>query len=205
MPPPRDSAKLTRKDLSLLPDDGRRHELIDGAHYVTPAPSRRHQSVSLRLTLAIGGFLQQHPVGQLLVAPFEVALSQYVHQTWQPDLLFVRAEREEILAERRATGAPDLVIEILSPSTRRRDRELKRKTYERFGVAEYWIVDPDAGTVRVLRLEDGEYRNERELSAANGDHLETPLLPGLTIPLTEALAPRAHPPSSPRPSRRPLR
>ena len=85
-------------------------------------------------------------------------------------------------------GAPDLVVEIGSPSTRRRDEKLKHRLYERFNVTEYWVVDPDIDVVRVYRLESGRYRRAQELSLDHGDVLTTPLLPGLELKLSEIFA-----------------
>lgn len=175
------SPKLTYEDYFLFPEDGRRHEIIDGEHHATAAPFLRHQRLSWRLGGYFFQFLQDHPLGELLQAPVDVLLSP--HDIVQPDLLFVSVERSHILKKRYVRGAPDLVVEILSESTRRRDQALKLHRYERFDLREYWLVDPDRGTVTVYRLREGEFLRAADLSAAAGDVLTAPILPGLEIRL----------------------
>jgi Uma2 family endonuclease len=112
--------KLTYDDFLLFPDDGRRHELIDGEHYVTPSPNIRHQRISRRLLVLIDTWLKQHPVGEIFFAPLDVLFSNF--DVVEPDLLYVSHERAaELLAGQHVTGAPDIVVEIASPGTRRRD------------------------------------------------------------------------------------
>jgi len=175
--------KLTYDDFLLFPEDGKRHELIDGEHYVTPSPNLRHQRVSGRLYLVIGNWLEAHPVGRLYYAPLDVLFSNY--DVVEPDLLYVSNERaaSALANGKHVTGAPDLVIEIGSPSTRRRDETIKRRLYERFGVSEYWIVDPDIDTVRVYRAVEGHFGRAVELSAEADDVLTSPLFPDLSIPV----------------------
>jgi Uma2 family endonuclease len=180
--------KLTYEDFLLFPEDGKRHELIDGEHYVTPSPNLRHQRISGRLYLLIGNWIEEHPVGRLYYAPLDVLFSNY--DVVEPDLLYVSNERaESALANgKHVAGAPDLVIEIGSPSTRRRDETIKRRLYERFGVSEYWTVDPDIATIRVYRTVEGRFGRAVELSAEAGDALTTPLFAELSIPVTRVFA-----------------
>ena len=178
----RPGAKLTYDDFLLFPDDGQRHELIDGEHYVTPSPNRKHQKVSGNLHLLIASWLERHPVGQIYYAPFDVVLSRF--DVVEPDLLYMSNDRAaEVLTAANVQGAPELVIEIGSPGTRRRDESIKRRLYERAGVSEYWIVDPEMGVVRVYRRGAARFARAAELSAESGDVLTTPLLPGLDLPL----------------------
>ncbi len=175
------STKLTYDDYLLIPEDGRRHEIIDGELYVNPAPNMRHQTVSMNLTLALGAFVRAHRIGYLYYAPCDVVLSQL--DVVQPDIMFISAAREELLTSANVQGAPDLVIEILSPSTRRLDLQLKRKRYDLFGVDEYWIVDPENETVAIHR------RGGESLEAISvTDPIESPLLPGFHISLAEIFA-----------------
>jgi len=179
--------RLTYDDFVNFPDDGRRHELIDGEHFVTPAPALRHQELLGRLYLALGNHLAQHRAGKVYLAPADVVFSSF--DVVEPDLLFVSNERLEILADTRLIGAPDLVVEILSPSTRRTDEIRKLHLYDRFGVREYWVVDPDIDVVKVYRrTEDGSFARMVELAAADDDVLQTPLLPGLSVKLRELFA-----------------
>ncbi len=173
--------KLTYEDYVLIPGDGRRHEILDGEHYVTPAPLTRHQRVSSRLHGTLEPFVFERQLGLVLAAPTDVVLSP--HDVTQPDLLFVSKARTGIVTEENLQGAPDLVVEILSESTRRRDERLKHDLYERFGVQEYWLVDSERRTIRVFRRQGDRFHRAAELAAAAGDSLASPLFPGLTIPL----------------------
>ncbi len=174
--------KLTYDDFVLFPDDGKRHELIDGEHYVTASPNLKHQKVSGVLHLLIGSWLQDHPVGEIFYAPFDVWFSRY--DVVEPDLLYLsNARAAEVLTPANVQGAPDLVIEIGSPSTRQRDETIKRHLYERSGVSEYWVVDPDIDVVRIYRRTGERFDRAIELSREAGDVLTTPLLAGLELPL----------------------
>lgn len=177
-------AKLTYDDLLAMPDDGLRRELIDGELYVTPSPNHRHQSIVLNLAFLIKSFLREHRIGRVFVAPLDVLLSQV--DVVEPDVLFVSRQREsEVLSDKYLVAAPDLVVEVGSPTTRRTDERVKHRLYERFAVSEYWIVDPDLDAIKVLRLTDGRYERVAELSLDRSDILRTPLLPGLDMRLAE--------------------
>ena len=127
--------KLTYDDFVQFPDDGLRHELIDGEHYVTPSPNTKHQSVSINLTVLIGSWLEQNPIGRLFHAPFDVVFSKF--DVVEPDLLYLsNARAADALTPRHVRGVPELVIEIGSPGTRKRDETIKRRLYERTGVSE---------------------------------------------------------------------
>jgi Uma2 family endonuclease len=173
--------KLTYDDFVLFPNDGKRHELIDGEHYVTPSPNIRHQQISINLTLLIASWLETHPRGRLFYAPLDVVFSNF--DVVEPDLLYVSNERSHVLTVPNVQGAPDLVIEIGSRGTRKRDETIKRRLYERSGVSEYWIVDPDIDVVRVYRRTGDTFARPIELSREAGDVLTTGLLPGLDLPL----------------------
>lgn len=148
--------KLTYEEYRHFPDDGKRHELIDGEHYVAPAPGTNHQSLSRHIQFQLYEQLERAGRAEVYDAPTDVELSEV--DIVQPDLAVVAAEREHIISPSRIIGAPDLVVEILSPSTGDRDRELKRRLYELRGVPVYWIVDPEAQTVTVYELDEGRYR-----------------------------------------------
>jgi len=139
--------RYTYSDYLLLPED-KRYEVLDGEIYVVAAPNTRHQRVSLNLKLALFQHVKHMNLGMILDAPYDVILSD--ENVVQPDILFVRTDRSDIIGEANLKGAPDLVIEILSPGTHSKDLKLKRKTYARFGIQEYWIVDPEAETAEVL-------------------------------------------------------
>ncbi|MGD2116496.1 MAG: Uma2 family endonuclease [Acidobacteriota bacterium] len=182
--------KLTYEDYLEFPEDGSRHELVEGDHVVTPAPNMRHQIIQANLFRFVGSFVHDQGLGRVLSAPTDVVLSE--HDVVQPDLLFVAREHLDRIGEAHLAGAPDLVVEILSEATRRRDEVLKRHLYERYGVGEYWLVDPVIEAVKVLRRsrqadqdDDAGFERLPELTAEAVDLLSSPLLPGLEIPLTE--------------------
>ena len=175
--------KLTYEDFLLFPDDAKRHELIDGEHYVTPTPKLTHQAVVGRLHLAIGNYLAATPIGRILLSPLDVIISQF--DVVEPDLLYVSNERAPELLRDWVHGAPDLVVEVASDSTRKRDETIKRSLYERQGVVEYWIVDPEIDVLRMYRRNGDRFERPVELSRAAGDVLTTALLPGLELPLSE--------------------
>jgi Uma2 family endonuclease len=174
--------KLTYDDFLLFPDDGKRHELIDGEHYVTPSPNTKHQVISGNIYFAIRSWLEVHPIGRIYYAPFDIVFTRF--DVVEPDLLYISNERaREILTDKHVSGAPDIVVEIGSPSTRQRDETIKRRLYDRSGVAEYWIVDPEIDTIRIFRREHEPFAKPIELSREAGDTLTTPLLAGLVIQL----------------------
>jgi Uma2 family endonuclease len=184
MRPASPGVKLTYDDFLLFPDDGKRHELVDVEHYVTPSPNTKHQRVSGNFHWLIRQYLEAHPIGQVFYAPFDVVFSQF--DVVEPDLLYMSHERAaQVLTPKNTQGTPELVIEIASPSTRSRDETIKRRLYERTGVSEYWVADPAVDTIRVYRLSGGRYERPEELSAERGDALRTPLLPGLELPLID--------------------
>jgi Uma2 family endonuclease len=175
--------KLTYEDFVLFPDDGKRHEIIDGEHYVTLSPNTKRQRALGYLYLLIASWLEAHPVGQVFLAPFDVILSNF--DIVEPDLLYFSNERAaQVLTPQHVRGAPELVVEIASPGTRGRDETIKRRLYERSGVSEYWIVDPDLEVVRIYTREQETFGRVVELSRERNDMLTTPLLSGLEMPLT---------------------
>ena len=146
---------LTVADLDLMPDDGNRYEIIEGELLVSRAPGLVHQRVSRNLLVIIADYLARHPVGEVLATP-GVMFSELSGVI--PDLIFISNERRnEIASGERVTGAPDLVIEILSPGAEnaRRDRVAKRQLYGRYGVKEYWVVDPAQQVVEIYHSQDG--------------------------------------------------
>ncbi|WP_428278708.1 Uma2 family endonuclease [Candidatus Palauibacter sp.] len=142
---------ITWQDVQQMPDDGNRYEAIEGDLYMTPAPTTRHQRVSKRLQYALDRILERPGLGEIFVAPYGVEFP-VTGEGVQPDIVFVSRDRCEIITEAGIAGAPDLVVEILSPSTAGRDRTIKLRLYERHGVQEYWIVDPDESVIDVWRF-----------------------------------------------------
>ncbi|HVR95594.1 MAG TPA: Uma2 family endonuclease [Thermoanaerobaculia bacterium] len=173
--------KLTYADYLLIPEDGKRHEIIDGEHFVAPAPTLRHQRVVFELGRRLGNFVVRRKLGQVYSSPVDVLLSRT--DVLQPDVLYISRERLGIATENNLNGPPDLVVEVLSDSTRRRDEVLKLHRYSELGVPEYWILDPVRRIAKLYRQGENGLRLVAELSAEAGDVLTTPLLSGLKIPL----------------------
>jgi Uma2 family endonuclease len=180
----RSTVKLSYADLLALPDDGKRHELIDGEHYVTASPSLRHQRVLGNVYAGIRGFVQPRGLGEVFFAPVDVLLSE--HDVVVPDLVYVRRERLAILEERFVRGALDLAVEVLSPWTKRIDRGVKLRAYRRFGFGEYWMFDPVVEVVEVYRGGgDWQLPTLRLSRAAGPQELTSPLFPGLVLTLDQ--------------------
>jgi len=177
--------RWTYRDLAALPEDSLRHELLDGEHVVTPSPAVVHQLILWNLVREFTVFLDAHPIGTALAGPFDVKLSLFT--VLVPDLVYFTAERfARVVNEKHAVAAPDLVVEILSPGTRRRDKGRKRAIYEREGAGEYWIVDPESKQVTVLRRAGSApgFTAAVTLSQPDRGVLTSPLFPGLRIPLS---------------------
>src|SRR5439155_14302862 len=170
------STKFTHADLLVMPDDGKRREIVDGELFVTPSPLAGHQLIVSRTAAPFLLFLRDHPIGELFVAPLDVIFGEY--DVLEPDLLFILNEHRSIIQD-WVRGAPDLVIEVLSPTTAPQDRGPKLKAYARFGVPEYWIVDPDNRAVEVYRLAQSGYPEPRRFLVP--DTLTSPLLPGFAL------------------------
>ena len=178
---PATAAKLTYRYLWKLPEDSNRHELIDGVHYVTPAPVPGHQLVLGNLHFLIRKHLEAHPAGQILLAPVAVVLTLF--DAVQPDLLYLSNERANRVTPTFLRGAPDLVIEILSPSTAQRDESLKLDLYSRHDVVE--VLGRRSGEADDPRLPPTceETGKARELPTARTTALTSPLFPGMSLPL----------------------
>ncbi|MGQ0816077.1 MAG: Uma2 family endonuclease [Gemmatimonadota bacterium] len=177
----------TYAEFARLPSDGQRREIIAGDLYVTPAPRPLHQRVVARLVILLENFAATHGLGSIYPGPIDVLFAEGDYL--EPDLVFVRRERQGIVSDRGIEGPPDLVVEIVSEATAGRDRDIKRRRYAHFGVPEYWIVDPDAHTVEVYR-----FTLDAETPAIVKDVLRwTPMPAGPTLECTvrEITAPDA--------------
>ena len=178
---PNPAIKFTYEDYQHTPED-QRFELLDGELTMVPAPNLRHQRIGTRLGALLHAFVQERDLGEVFHAPCDVVLSNT--DVVQPDLLFVSEERAHLLlGGDNVLGAPDLVVEILSPSTAERDRTFKRSLYARHGVSEYWIVDTVAKNVTVLLFRDGGFEVAAEYG--EGENLTSPALPGFALSIDE--------------------
>src|SRR3989442_4533778 len=173
-------APLTVEDYRLLPETGPRYQLIEGDLFMAPAPNRYHQDISGNIFLLIASYLKKHRIGKVYCAPFDVYLDE--NNVHQPDILFV-SKKNDILTSAGAEGAPDFIVEILSPKTAFLDKKSKRRIYARSGVKELWIIDPDIKAVQVYFLQ-----KDAERPAANyteKDRFTSPHFPGLKFKTTE--------------------
>jgi Uma2 family endonuclease len=169
---------LTIIDLDSMPDDGKRYEIIEGELLVSRAPNLTHQRVSGNLFAAFRGYLDHNPIGEILATP-GVIFSEFSGVI--PDVVFVSNERRaEIAAGERIMGAPDLIIEIVSPGAEneRRDRIAKRQLYGKYGVKEYWVVDPYNRTIEVYLFKEKSLR--LHATYAEADEVISSVLPGFT-------------------------
>jgi len=168
---------LTYKDYAALPADGRRYEVHEGELAVTPAPSPKHQEVSLNLVVVLHQHVKSRSLGKVLEAPIDCILSDIT--IVQPDIVYIENARLGAVSARGIEGAPTLAIEILSPSTVQIDRSVKFQLYARHQVPYYWIVDPDARSVEAYRLAEGAYRLIRSLGGSEAVSL--PPFPDLAL------------------------
>ena len=175
------AVKLTYEDYVTLPDDGRRYEILDGELAVSPSPRTLHQMVLLNLAVALAGWVTREKLGTVLFAPVDVILDSTTVVV--PDLVFVSAARNAIITERAIEGPPDMIVEILSESTERRERGAKKQLYARYGVARYWIVDTDARTIEIHALRDGAYTLLGTHTGESAVACDVP--PGLELRLAE--------------------
>jgi len=174
----------TYEDYRRLPDDGLRYEIIGGVLHMTPASGFDHQYTVGELFAALRAFVRERRLGLVLVAPFEVHLSDAAPVV-QPDLLFIAAGREPSPGDQAFTGAPDLVIEVLSPSTARTDRVVKFNVYEQAGVREYWLVNPLTRTVEVYALSEEDDLYELHGEFIVGTAVTSRVLPDLALPVDD--------------------
>jgi len=173
--------KLTYEDYRLILDDGKRHELIDGAHVMSPSLKTKHQRILLKLSYESHRFLRGRRLGEIFIAPCDVVLSDV--DVVQPDLTFVATAQAAIVTKANIQGVPTLAVEILSEGNRKLDETIKRQRYEQYRIPEYWIIDPELNHIKIYRHTDGRYRQATVLSLETQDTLTTPLLPALSLPL----------------------
>ena len=173
-------SKLRYADYLTTPED-KRYELLNGVLIATPAPNEAHQRTQAELGYHLMAFVKAKSLGRIYYSSTDVVLSDI--DVVQPDLLFVSTERTHIITPDNIHGAPDLVVEILSPSTAERDRGYKRALYAQHGVKEYWVVGTDAGVITVLLLGDDGY--EVVDTFGEGDTLTSPTLAGFSLKVDE--------------------
>jgi len=180
--PPREV--YTYADYALLPE-GAPYQLIGGKLIMTPAPTTYHQIISMRLGSRLANFVTEKSIGLVLFAPIDVYFEE--KECYQPDIIFINKERFSLIEPSKINGAPDLVIEILSPSTAYYDIKKKARTYARHGVKEYWLVDPEEQSIEVYAGEEGKFVLDQKVEEEG--KVKSLTLKGLEIEIKEIFAP----------------
>lgn len=179
--------RWTYAEFARLPSEGStRYEIIDGEVRVTPSPTARHQRIVAKLISVLNVFVEARDLGQVFAGPLDVLFAEGDYL--EPDVVFVRSDHLHLVTDRGVEGPPDLIVEVVSPSTAARDRGAKLERYRLYGVPEYWVVDPDERTVEVWRLAEGA---DQPLSLGVVDALTWTPAPGgpaLEIDLRELFA-----------------
>ena len=150
------SKVFTYQEYSDLPEDGKRYEVINGDLIMVPGPNTDHQNASGNLEFELRMFVKKHQIGKVYDAPYDVVLGE--NNVFFPDIMFVSNENSKIITEKNITGAPDLIVEILSPATGYYDLTEKKEIYAEFGVKEYWIVDPKKQWVELYSNESKKFK-----------------------------------------------
>ena len=173
-----DANKLTYRHYVCFPDDGQRHEVIDGDHYVNPAPTTYHQSVLQRILVQLFNSVELAGYGRVFPAPTDVHLSEY--DIVQPDIVVISKANLPMITPAKVKGVPDLLIEVVSPSSVKNDHDLKRQLYQRVGVGEYWIVELDEQFVMQLVLGDEGYEEVQ-----HGNTVASHVIPEAVVDLSQ--------------------
>jgi Uma2 family endonuclease len=172
----------TYKDYLELPHDGKRYEIIDGELYLAPSPTTKHQRSTLRLSMSLDSHVRPRRLGEVFIAPYDVILAS--DAIVQPDVVYVSRARRSIITEPNVQGAPDLVVEVILPSSTRRDQEIKRDLYAKYKVPHYWLVHPVEEWIRAYELgEDGSY--EPVAGAHKDEAFSAPPFPDMTVQISE--------------------
>ncbi|MBI2798790.1 MAG: Uma2 family endonuclease [Gammaproteobacteria bacterium] len=177
--------RFVYEDYKALPESmAKRYELLDGEILMVPAPTTTHQFLSRNVAYVLHGFVRQHALGTVLSSPIDVVFGEGdAREIVQPDVLYVSVKHADIILVEEIRGAPDLVVEVVSPGTETRDRTYKKHLYGRYGVREYWIVDPVTETVTVYQSSGAKFDDPTTYRA--DDTLNSPLFVGLDIELRE--------------------
>src|SRR3990167_3894301 len=165
----------------LLTEDEKRYEIYEGELIMVPAPNTKHQRISWEIEFIMGKFVKENNLGTILDAPTDVVLAEDV--IVQPDILFISKERLDIIKEAAVMGCPDLVVEIVSPSSASYDTIDKRNIYEEYGVKEYWLVFPQEKVIEVLTLGNNIYREFCKAKKTGG--VRSKIIDGMTVELKD--------------------
>jgi len=181
-PTAKEIKKFYTYDDYLKIDDGNRYELIEGELFLTPSPGTRHQFVAGNIFLFLSLYVQKASSGKVLIAPLDVVLDEPIKKnTFQPDVIFISNDRLSIIEEARINGAPDLVVEVLSPSTARRDRGKKSRRYFLSGVREYWLADPQEQLLEIFVPGEKDWQRTGVYEEEDEECIVSTVLPGLEV------------------------
>jgi len=181
-PTAKEIKKFYTYDDYLKIDDGNRYELIKGELFLTPSPGTRHQFVAGNIFLFLSLYVQKAGSGKVLIAPLDVVLDEPIKKnTFQPDVIFISNDRLSIIEEARINGAPDLVVEVLSPSTARRDRGKKSRRYFLSGVREYWLADPQEQLLEIFVPGEKDWQRTGVYEEEDEECIVSTVLPGLEV------------------------
>ena len=169
----------TYEDYLRLPDDGQRYEVIRGVLYVAPAPNYDHQLAHSQLFRALSNHIVENCLGVLLSAPFDVILPEGIATPVEPDLLFIKEENRPRRGDKNFQGVPDLLVEILSPSTRTYDRKTKLAAYRDARVPEFWLIDPQTLSVVIYGWKHGQFTELER--GGEGDEVGSAALSGFRV------------------------
>ena len=185
---PQTATRMTYEEFMALPEEeGKHYELIEGELVLNPAPNLRHQTIVGNLHVEFRLYLRKHRSGKVFVAPTDIVLSP--ENVLEPDLVIVLADRASRLQmKKNVQGAPHIAVEVLSEGSRRKDEVTKRRLYERFGVDEYWIVDPEIEIVKIYRRSGDVFDRAIEFDTATGGTITSPLLPGFALDVNEVFS-----------------
>ncbi|MBS4029624.1 MAG: Uma2 family endonuclease [Ignavibacteriales bacterium] len=173
------SVIFTYSDYRSFPDDGKHYQIINGELFMSPSPRFFHQHIVFNILRSLGNFLETNPLGVAVSAPMDVILSET--DVVQPDILVILNENKHIITVDNIVGAPDFIIEILSPSNRVIDLKKKRALYELHGVKEYWIIDPDIETIQKLVLKENRYEEVMMFDNEKDKKISSNMLKGFSI------------------------
>ena len=184
---PQTATRMTYEEFMALPEEeGKHYELIEGELVLNPAPVPRHQWILAKVQYALHSYFEKHGGGRALFSPIDVVLSS--ENVLEPDIIVMMSDRLSLIGPKNIEGPPNITIEALSDGTRRKDEVTKRRLYERFGVDEYWIYDPEIDTVKIYRRSGDAFERAIEIDTETGGTITSPLLPGFALDVNEVFA-----------------
>jgi Uma2 family endonuclease len=183
---PQTATRMTYEEFLALPDDGKHYELIEGELVLNPAPVPRHQWVVANIYFALRMHFENQGGGRAYFSPIDVVLPS--ENVLEPDIIVLIGDRLSLIGPKNVQGPPNIAVEVLSDGSRRKDEVTKRRLYERYGVDEYWIADPETETVKIYRRAGDTFERAVEISTDTGGTITSPLLPGFALDVNKVFA-----------------